>query len=334
MMQRAVGTGSAAPGWRLIVGHIVVAGGTGLIGRALVAALNRRGDTVTILTRSPAASSSAARRALPAGARLVTWNPDEPGSATEALRGAIAVVNVTGVPIGPLPWTAGRRLAITGSRVGSTRTLVEAIRRLPEAERPRVLVNASGTDCYTGLDDVPATEDAPTAASGFLVGLGEAWEGAAREAEPLGLRVVLVRTAFVLSRGNAMLRLLALPTRLGAGGPIGGGRQWFSWIHIDDLVTAYLAAIDDARLAGVVNASAPEPCHQREVAEALGRILRRPAFVPVPGWAVRLVMREEATLILGSRRVAPARLLEAGMAFRFPDLESALRDALGVPAKK
>jgi uncharacterized protein (TIGR01777 family) len=318
----------------LIVGHIVVAGGTGLVGRALVGALTRRGDSVTILTRGPAESSRISGGAPPNPARLVTWNPDDPASATEALRGATAVVNVSGVPIGPLPWTAGRRRAITRSRVGSTRTLVEAIRRLPEAERPRVLVNASGTDCYTGIDDGPAREDTATATSGFLAGLGAAWEAAALEAEALGVRVVLVRTAFVLSGRNAMLRLLALPTRLGAGGPIGGGRQWFSWIHIDDLVAAYLAAIDDVRLSGIVNASAPEPCRQREVAETLGRILRRPSFVPVPGWAVRLVMREEATLILGSRRVAPARLLALGMAFRFPDLEAALRDALGAPAKE
>lgn len=170
----------------------------------------------------------------------MTWDPDDARSAVEGLRGADVVVNVCGVPVGPLPWTAGRRRAIVSSRVGSTRTLVEAIGLLPPADRPRVLVNASGTDAYTGIDAEPATETAPSG-HGFLADLGTEWEAAARAAVGLG----------------------------------------------------------------------------------------RPSFVPVPGWAVRLVMREQATLILGSRRVLPARLLDAGLPFGFADLDNALADALG-----
>jgi len=293
-----------------------------MIGRALVAALVRDGVAVDILSRRPAG-----RRATPAGARTIAWDPRDPASIVEALRDADGVVNLSGVPVGPLPWTPGRRRAIVESRVGSARTLVEAMRRLAPEERPKVLVNAAGTDGYTGLDAEPATE-AVGGATGFLADLGVAWEGAALEAEALGVRVVLVRTSFVLARGNALLQLLALPTRLFVGGPIGSGDQWFSWIHIDDLVAVYRAALTDPDLAGPINATAPEPCRQRDVAAALGRVLHRPAFFRTPAWVVRLAMREASTLILGSRRVVPVRLLERGMTFRYADIEAALRDAL------
>ena len=293
-----------------------------MIGRALVASLAHDTIDVDVLSRRPAGL-----RATPAGARVLKWDPTDPASAMEALRGADGVVNLSGVPVGPLPWTPGRRRAIVESRVGSARTLVEAMRRLPPEERPKVLVNAAGTDGYTGLDAEPATE-AIGGATGFLADLGVAWESAAREAETIGVRVAMVRTSFVLARGNALLQLLALPTRLFVGGPIGSGDQWFSWIHIDDLVTIYRAALDDPGLAGPINATAPEPCRQRDVAAALGRILHRPAFFRTPAWVVRLAMREASTLILGSRRVVPTRLLARAMTFRYVDIEAALRDAL------
>ena len=304
--------------------RVVIAGGTGMIGRALVASRLDDGREVSVLTRG----SGRTRRRVADGVPLVTWNPDDAGSAVEALRGAAAVVNLCGVPIGPLPWTPARRRAIVESRVGSTGALVKAIGLLPPAERPRVLVNASGTDAYTGIDAEPATETARTG-HGFLADLGTDWEGAAREAEPLGVRVVMIRTGFVLARESALLRLLALPSRLGIGGPIGSGDQWFSWIHIDDLVAAYRTAIADDRLSGPVNATSPEPCRQRDVAATLGRVLHRPSFFRTPAWLVRLAMRDQSTLILGSRRVVPARLLEIGVPFAFANLDAALRDVLG-----
>jgi hypothetical protein len=307
-----------APGQPLAAGRrVVIAGGTGMIGRAITASLRADGIEVTVLSR----------RARPGA---TPWDPSDPASAVEALRGADAVVNVCGAPIGPLPWwLPGRRAAIVRSRVGATATLVAAIERLPAGDRPRVLVNAAGTDGYTGLDAEPATEVTDIARTpGFLPLLGRDWEAAASPADAAGVRVVAVRTAFVLAAGSPLLRLFALPTRLFLGGPIGGGRQWFSWIHVDDLVRVYRLALDDERLRGPVNAAAPGPVRQADVARAMGRVLHRPSRFPVPAWPLRLVLREEATLVLGSRRVAPARLEGLGFRFDYPDIEPALSATL------
>jgi uncharacterized protein (TIGR01777 family) len=309
--------------------RVVIAGGSGLIGQALTASLLRDGVTVDVLSRDPQRSIGR----LPAGARVIAWDAADAGRAAEltsALAGADAVVNVSGVPVGPLPWTPGRKRAIVASRVGTNQALVRAIAGLDPAERPKVLVSAAGTDGYTGLDGEPASETTDTSkTAGFLAELGNAWEAAAAEASGFGVRTVMIRTSFVLAAGSDLLGLLALPVRLGFGGRYGDGRQWFSWIHLDDLVAVYRRAIDDAVLWGPVNASSPTPSRQVEVAAALARVLRRPNWFRVPAWLLRLVLRGEATLLLGSRRVAPAKLTAAGFEFAYPDLEGALRQALG-----
>lgn len=311
--------------------RVVVAGGTGLIGRALTRSLVRAGVSVDVLSRAGAGSASWAAD----GARLVRWTPADPAgvaAVAATLAGADAVVNVCGVPVGPRPWTPGRRRAIVASRVGSTDYLVEAIAALEPARRPRAFVSAAGTDGYTGLDDTPATEATDTSRTpGFLAELGRDWEAAAEPAALLGVRVVEIRTAFVLARESALMRLLALPVRLGVGGRYGDGRHWFSWIHLADLVAVYRRAIEDPTLAGPINAASPEPARQADVAAALGRVLHRPIWLPVPAWLLRLALRGEATLLLGSRRVAPARLMAAGFAFAYRDLDAALADALGSP---
>ncbi len=309
--------------------RVVIGGGSGLIGRALTTALLRDGIEVDVLTRSLARRT----RHMPPGARVQHWDPGDPARIAElahAIDGASAVVNLSGAPIGPLPWTAGRRRAIVDSRVVPTRQLVEAMALLEPSARPGVLVSALGIDGYTGLDTDPATEATDTSATtGFLANLERPWASAALGAEALGVRVVLIRTAFVLARQSSLLPLLALPVRLGLGGRYGSGRQWFSWIHLDDLVAAYRLAIAGSGVSGFVIAASPEPCRQRDLAAALARVLHRPNWFPVPGWLLHLVLREEATLLLGSRRVVPARLVEAGFRFAHPDLEAALSDVLG-----
>ncbi len=309
--------------------RVVIAGGSGLIGRALAASLVRDGVLVDVLSRDPARAT----RRLPAGAGGVAWDPTDAGRAAElatALAGADAVVNVSGVPVGPLPWTPGRKRAIVASRVGTNRALVAAIALLDPAGRPKVFVSAAGTDGYTGLDAEPATEMTDTTRTqGFLAELGNAWEAAAAEASALGVRAVMIRTSFVLAAGSSLLGLLALPVRFGFGGRYGNGRQWFSWIHLDDLVAIYRRAIDDASLSGPINASSPTPSRQADVAQELARVLRRPNWLRVPAWLLRLVLRGEATLLLGSRRVEPRKLTAAGFEFAYPDLEGALREALG-----
>lgn len=301
----------------------VIAGGSGMVGRHLTRSLLADGWSVDILTRDPGRTA----QRLPEGARAVAWAPERPERLADVLDGADAVINLAGVSIGSRPWTPGRKRAILQSRLEATNALVAAIRALPEDRRPRVLVNASGTDVYTGRDAEPADETT-TPATDFLADVCVRWEAAARAAEPLGVRVAIVRQAFVLAGDAPVLRLMALPFRLFLGGRIGSGRQWFSWIHVADLAAIYRLALTEATLSGPINAAAPEPLHQAELATALGRALHRPVWLPVPGWAIRLVLRDQATLILGSRRVVPARAAALGFAFRHPAIDEALADAI------
>jgi uncharacterized protein len=304
--------------------RIVVAGGSGLIGRAMVTALLADGAAITVLTRDPAAAS----RQMPKGARAVAWDGrDAHGAWVAELAGADAVINLAGATIGHWPWTTARRRLIVSSRVEATTALVAAIAALPPADRPAALLNASGTDGYEGLDREPATEATPFSDT-FLARLCTAWEAAAAPAEALGVRVVCMRQGVVIARGAPALRLLALPVRLFVGGPIGGGRQWFSWVDLVDLVGLYRMALAEPSLHGALNVTAPEPVVQAELARAMGRVLHRPTFIPTPGLPVRLLLGGMATLVLGSRRVIPVRATAAGYAFQRPDLDDALRSAL------
>jgi uncharacterized protein (TIGR01777 family) len=303
---------------------VVIAGGSGMIGRYLARALLADGWAVDILTRDVGRAS----RRLPEGARAVAWRPSNPAGLETVLDGADGVINLAGVSLGPRPWTPGRKRAILSSRLAATNAIVAAARALPSERRPGVLVNASGSDVYTGRDAQPADESTePT--HDFLADVCLRWEAAAREAEALGIRVAVVRTAFVLASDAPVLRLLALPFRLFVGGRLGSGRQWFSWIHIDDLVGVYGLALTDPTIGGPINAAAPEPCRQADLARALGHTLHRPVWLPAPAWAIRLALRDQATLLLGSRRVVPTLAQAAGHDFRHPTIDEALVDVLG-----
>lgn len=303
---------------------VALVGGTGLLGRHIAAALRARGDEVLVLGRRES-RWGACRNPAP-GRR--SWVPGDAADLASSLGGCDAVVNLAGTPVGPRPWTRGRRRAILESRLRATRTIVAALVLLPPPDRPRVLVSASGTDAYTGRDAAPATE-ASEPSHGFLARVCLAWEAEAERARSSGVRVVVLRVGFVLARDAAALRLYALPFRLGLGGPIGDGRQWMSWIHIDDVARIVCAAIDDDGLDGIVNAVGPEPARQAEIAAAIGRALGRRSWLRVPALIVRTVMRSQSILPLGSRRIVPTRLLERGFSFRWTDLESAMADALG-----
>ncbi|MEO8230565.1 MAG: TIGR01777 family oxidoreductase [Chloroflexota bacterium] len=302
----------------------VIVGGSGMIGRHLAVALLADGWAVDILTRDV----SRATRRIPRGARAVTWSPDTAAGLKSVLEGADGVINLAGVSLGPRPWTPGRKRAILDSRLAATNALVAAMRSLPPERRPGVLVNASGSDVYTGRDAQPADESTEPSHD-FLADVCLRWEAAAREAEPLGVRVAFVRTAFVLAPDAPVLRLLALPFRLFVGGRLGSGRQWFSWIHIHDLVGIYCLALTDPTISGPINAGAPEPCRQADLARAIGRTLHRPVWLLVPAWAIRLALRDQATLLLGSRRVVPTRAQAAGYEFRRRTIEGAIADVLG-----
>lgn len=302
----------------------IIAGGSGMIGRHLARALLDDGWDVDILTRDVAHAS----RRLPTGARAVAWTPEDPAGLETVLDGADGVINLAGVSLGPRPWTPGRKRAILASRLAATSAIVAAVRALPPERRPAVVVSASGSDVYTGRDTQPADE-LTEPSHDFLADVCLQWEAAARAGEELGVRVALVRTAFVLASDAPVLRLLALPFRLFVGGRLGSGRQWFSWIHIDDLVAIYRLALTDPSISGPINGAAPEACREVDLARAIGRTLHRPCWLPIPAWAIRLLLRDQATLLIGSRRVLPARAVAAGYRFRYSVIDEALADVLG-----
>ena len=293
--------------------RVVVTGGTGFLGRALVAALAGRGDEAVVVTRDPS------RAELAPGARGTGWD----GLAT-AVDGADAVVNLAGETIAQR-WTTAAKARIVGSRAQAAERVGAALRAAKGP--PAVLVNASAVGYYGNRGDEELTEES-LAGNGFLAETTLAWERAAREAVPDGVRLVLLRTGFVLGEEGGGLSKMLIPFRFGLGGPLGSGRQWVPWIHRDDLVALLLAALDDARFEGPVNATAPAPVPMKELAAALGRVLRRPAFAPAPAFAIRAAMGDMAALVLDGQRALPGKALALGFSFRFPDLEPALRDLL------
>jgi len=303
--------------------NVVIAGGSGLVGRAVRAALVRAGHQVIVLTRKPGRADR-----LGTAVREVAWDPAKPGPWTAELAQAGAVINLAGESIGRWPWTPGRKRALVASRVTATRTLVEAMAALPADRRPAVLLNASGSDVYEGRDAEPADETTPPADT-FLARMALAWEAEALRAEPLGIRVVCLRANMVVGRGALALQLLALPFRLFVGGRLGSGRQWMGWVDIADVAGLYLWALDHDEVRGPLNLAAPDLRTQAEFGKALGAVLRRPNWFPTPAWIIRLVLGGQATMALGSRRAWPAKALAGGYAFRRPDLETSLRAAFG-----
>lgn len=292
---------------------VVVAGGTGFLGRALVAALRAKGRDAVVVTRDPS------RAALNAGARAVSWS-DLPA----AVDGADAVVNLAGETIAQR-WTDAAKARIVASRAEAAEKVGAALRAAKR--KPAVLVNASAVGFYGNRGDEELDEASP-AGTGFLAETCLAWEEAARRAVPEEVRLVLPRIGVVLGEEGGALSKMLLPFRLGLGGPLGSGRQWMPWIHRDDLVSLLLAALDEPRFEGPVVAAAPNPVTMKEFAATLGRVLRRPALAPAPAFAIRAAMGEMASLVLDGQKALPGKALALGFGFRFERLEPALADLL------
>ncbi len=303
--------------------RIVVTGGTGFIGRSLCRRLREEGHEVTVLARDP---HSAGSRLDP---RITVIGWEGSGRLPEAALGALgesdAIVNLTGAPVAAKRWTAKVKHRLQASREGATSALVEALTTL--RRRPAHLLNASAIGYYGPRQDELLTEDSLPGA-GFLAGLCRAWEDAARAAEALGMCVTLLRIGVVLGRGGGALSNMLPPFRVGLGGPMGKGSQWMSWIHLDDLVGLVLLLLTQP-VAGPVNATAPHPVTNREFARILGQVLHRPAFMPAPAFALRLLLGEMAQeLLLTGQRVLPRRAQALGFRFHFPELGEALHAAL------
>jgi uncharacterized protein (TIGR01777 family) len=303
--------------------RVVITGATGTIGVALSSALRGRGDSVTALSRDV----DRGRAVLGADAEVHAW-PDPLGTPAPAvaLRGSDAVVHLLGEPIAQR-WTDASKRRIRESRVLATRNLVSALNALTDDERPGVLVSQSATGYYGPHGDEPLDETAPPG-SGFLAEVVIAWEYEAHQADAK-LRVALTRTGVVLSpNGGALAKMLPF-FKLGIGGPVAGGSQYVPWIHLDDVVGALLCAVDNAAASGPINVTAPNPATNAQLSTALGRVLHRPAVLPVPGFAVKLLYGEMAEVVTTGQRARPTELQQLGYQFAHPELEEALRDVLG-----
>ncbi|MFN7701678.1 MAG: TIGR01777 family oxidoreductase [Deltaproteobacteria bacterium] len=294
---------------------IGVTGASGLVGRALVDALVRDGVEVVSFSREPSRLPAAQRR----NGRV--WPPSPDDVALDA------VVHLLGEPVVGR-WTRAKREAILSSRVDGTRRLIEAIEALSPARRPRVLVSASAIGFYGDRGD-EALAEGSSAGSDFLADVCVQWEREAARAESLGVRTVMLRIGIVLSRRGGALEAMLPAFRMGLGGAMGSGSQWWPWIHIEDLVGLARFAIDHEDIRGPLNATAPEPVQQREFAATLARVLARPAFLPAPAFALRAALGAFSQELLASRRVLPERARKGGFSFRFPRLEDSLRDLLG-----
>jgi uncharacterized protein (TIGR01777 family) len=306
---------------------IVIAGGSGFLGRALTARLEVDGHDVVVLTRRPAATSGRVRR--------VVWQPDgtapppeagQPTSWARELEDADAVVNLAGEGIADRRWTASRKRALLESRVHSTRSLVAAIRA--GSRRPHTFVQASAVGYYGAAGDEVLDESSPPG-SDFFAGICMNWEAEARAVEALGCRLVIIRNGVVLARYGGALKRMLPPFLFFVGGPIATGRQYFSWIELDDWTALVAWAIATTSVTGALNGTAPEPVTNAQFAKALGRAVGRPSWIPVPGFVLRLLVGELADAgLINGQRVTPKRALSLGFTFRYPSIDAALAEAV------
>jgi uncharacterized protein (TIGR01777 family) len=300
---------------------VIIAGGTGLIGRALAADLARDGHEPVLLSRRPERHAGS----VPAGARLAAWDPEHPAGLAAALAGGEAVVNLAGASIAGGLWTERRKALIRDSRLRAGEALARAIEAM--ANRPRVLVQASAVGYY-GARPVGTVDEASPPGDDFLARVCVDWEASTRPVEALGVRRVVIRTGLPLSREGGALPPILLPFRLFAGGRMGSGRQPFPWIHMNDEVGAIRFLIDHQAAEGPYNLAAPERLDNAAFSRLVGRVMGRPVWLPAPAFALRLALGEMAGLILDGQAMVPSRLLEAGYRFQFPQAEPALRDLL------
>ena len=293
--------------------HILLTGGTGLIGQHLCQRWLGEGHRLTVWSRRPDQVAKVCGAGVRGVARLDDIAEDDPVD---------AVINLAGAPIADRPWTAARRTLLWASRVALTEQLLAWLER--REQRPPVLISGSAVGWYGDGGERELTESSAPVKEDFASQLCIAWEETALRAQALGIRVVLVRTGLVLAADGGFLSRLRLPYKLGLGGPLGDGRQWMPWVHIDDQIALIDFLMQHKEASGPYNACAPEPVRNREFAKRLGRTLHRPAFMPMPALLLKAGLGELSTLLLGGQRARPVRLLAAGFTFRFNDLQSAL----------
>jgi uncharacterized protein len=297
---------------------VLVTGATGLIGRRLCASLAEDNHEVKGLSRSPGRAGNVA-------AKMYRWDPQSGLPSVEATEGVEAVIHLAGEPIAARRWTEQQKRQIRDSRVASTVFLVDAMHSMET--KPKVFVCASAVGFYGDRGD-EVLDESSRPGQGFMPDVCQEWEGEASQAAQLGIRVAYIRTGVVLSRDGGALQKMLTPFKLGVAGKFGNGKQWFPWIHLEDIVGIFRLALFNASLSGPINGTAPEPVTNAEFTRQLAGALHRPAFLAVPEFGLRALMGEMADVLLGSQRVIPKVATEAGYRFQFPTLDKALDNLL------
>ena len=298
---------------------VAITGATGFVGSRLVERLQAQGHQPLILTRNRASAD----RAFPT-LEIVAYTPTESGSWQQAIAGCDAVVHLAGEPIAESRWTPERKQEILKSRQLSTQKIVEAIAQANP--KPTVLVNASAIGYY-GTSETATFDESSPAGNDFLAEVCQAWEAEAQKVKDAGVRLVILRLGIVLGDGGALAKMTP-PFKVFAGGPIGSGRQWFSWIHRDDLVNLILEALSRKDIEGVFNATAPNPVRMTELCQTIGETLNRPSWLPVPSFALEALLGEGAKVVLEGQQVLPKRTTSYGFKYRYPTVKQALAEIL------
>jgi uncharacterized protein len=299
---------------------IAIAGATGFVGSRLVEQLQAQGHQIVILTRSPQSATSRFPQAT-----VVGYNPLKSGEWQSAIDGCDAVINLAGEPIAEKRWTPAQKRIMLDSRKIGTEKIVEAIGQA--TTKPPVLINASAIGYY-GTSETSKFDETSPAGSDFLAEVCTAWEAAAQAATTHGTRVVVLRFGIVLGENGGALGKMLAPFSAFVGGPIGSGKQWFSWIHRDDVVKLIIAALTDAQMQGVYNATAPNPVTMESFAQTLGTVMNRPSWLPVPNFALEALLGEGAMVVLQGQQVVPTQTLAQGFEFQYPTLKPALASIL------
>lgn len=300
--------------------HVLITGGTGMIGRRLVNHLIKHGHLVTVVSRQPYRPAH-----LPAKIYFEQWDGATAKGWGHRIEEVDAIVNLAGAGLADQRWTDERKKNIVDSRKRAGEAIVEAVRAAQI--KPKVLIQSSGVGYYGTSLDAAMTESSPPG-NDFLAEVCKAWEASTEAVEEMGVRRVITRSGVVFDPQGGALPKMVLPFRLFAGGPVGSGRQWLPWIHYYDEVEAVRFLIEEPSIRGPVNVTSPQPVRNREFAKAVGRVLKRPAFAPAPGPLLKLIFGEMATVILEGQQVLPARLEANRFKFKFPEIDGALRDLL------
>lgn len=302
--------------------RVAITGATGFVGSRLVKRLSQDGHSIVVFTRD----AERARRVFPSATfptlEIVAYMPTKTGSWQSSISSCDGVVNLAGASIADERWTPERKQTIMDSRNIGTQKIVEAIAQAEQ--KPSVLVNSSAIGYY-GMSETATFDESSAPGDDFLATVCQAWESAAQTVTDTGARLVILRTGIVLGMGGAIAKMLT-PFKLFAGGPIGSGRQWFSWIHRDDLVSLIMKALTDDQMQGIYNATAPTPVRMDAFCNELGQAMNRPSWLPVPDFALELLLGDGAQVVLQGQKVLPKRTLESGFSYQYNDLAKALND--------